>query len=376
MRNKTFIIIAAGLLVSCTSKKEEQKNTEEVVSDVVTLTVAQIKNSGIETGIPQERIMNSELKVNGLVDVPPQNIVSVSFPIGGYLKSTALLPGMHVGKGQVIAWMEDQALVQLQQDYLVTAAKLEFLRLEYERQKLLNENNVNADKVYQQAKAEYLSQKILLKGYSEKLRLVHINPETLTESTVSRTVPVYSPINGFVSKVNVNIGRYVNPSDVLFELINPADMHAALTVFEKDIPKIKPKQQVLVSFVDEPKVEYPCEVLLVTKNVSEDRTALVHCHFVNQPKKLLPGMFLNAKINVEGAMVTAVPEEAVVRYGSSEYVVEAKGNNNFGLIAVTTGVKSEGWVEITDAGKEFLTKNLVLKNPYPVLSALKNTTEE
>lgn len=87
-------------------------------------------------------------------------------------------------------------------------------------------------------------------------------------------------------------------------------------------------------------------------------------------------MFLNAKINVEGAMVTAVPEEAVVRYGSSEYVVEAKGNNNFGLIAVTTGVKSEGWVEITDAGKEFLTKNLVLKNPYPVLSALKNTTEE
>ncbi len=168
----------------------------------------------------------------------------------------------------------------------------------------------------------------------------------------------------------------MNPSDVLFELINPADMHAALTVFEKDIPKIKPKQQVLVSFVDEPKVEYPCEVLLVTKNVSEDRTALVHCHFVNQPKKLLPGMFLNAKINVEGAMVTAVPEEAVVRYGSSEYVVEAKGNNNFGLIAVTTGVKSEGWVEITDAGKEFLTKNLVLKNPYPVLSALKNTTEE
>lgn len=376
MRHTIYYIVVAGLFVSCSLKKQEPVTVEAPVSDVITLTAAQIKNAGIETGSPQEKTMNSELKVNGLVDVPPQNIVSVSFPIGGYLNSTSLLPGMHVAKGQVIAWMEDQAIVQLQQDYLVTAAKLEFLRQEYERQKMLNESNVNADKIYQQAKAEYFSQRILLKGFSEKLKLLHINPDRLTESSVSRSVPLYSPINGFVSKVNVNIGKYVTPSDVLFELINPSDMHAALTVFEKDIPKVKPKQSVLVSFVDDPLVEYPCEVLLVTKNVNEDRTALVHCHFVNQPKKLLPGMFLNAKINVQGSMVPAVPEEAVVRYGNSEYVAEAKGNGTFGLIAVETGIKSDGWVEIKGAGEEFLKKKLVLKNPYPVLSALKNTAEE
>lgn len=366
----------AGMIVSCSSKKQEPAAAEETLTDVVTLTAAQIKNAGIETGNPQQRVMNSELKVNGLVDVPPQNIVSVSFPIGGYLKSTNLLPGMQVAKGGVIAWMEDQAIVQLQQDYLITAAKLEYLRQEYERQKLLNENNVNADKVFQQAKADYFSQKILLKGYSEKLKLLHINPQKLTEATVSRSVPVYSPINGYVSKVNVNIGKYVTPSDVLFDLINPSDMHAALTVFEKDIPKVKPKQSVLVSFVDEPLAEYPCEVLLITKNVNEDRTALVHCHFINQPGKLLPGMFLNAKINVSDAMVLAVPEDAVVRYGDSEYVVEAKDNNNFGLIAVETGIKSEGWTEIKGAREEFIKKRIVLKNPYPVLSSLKNTAEE
>lgn len=376
MRHKLLIIVMAGMIVSCSSKKQEPAAAEETLTDVVTLTAAQIKNAGIETGNPQQRVMNSELKVNGLVDVPPQNIVSVSFPIGGYLKSTNLLPGMQVAKGGVIAWMEDQAIVQLQQDYLITAAKLEYLRQEYERQKLLNENNVNADKVFQQAKADYFSQKILLKGYSEKLKLLHINPQKLTEATVSRSVPVYSPINGYVSKVNVNIGKYVTPSDVLFDLINPSDMHAALTVFEKDIPKVKPKQSVLVSFVDEPLAEYPCEVLLITKNVNEDRTALVHCHFINQPGKLLPGMFLNAKINVSDAMVLAVPEDAVVRYGDSEYVVEAKDNNNFGLIAVETGIKSEGWTEIKGAREEFIKKRIVLKNPYPVLSSLKNTAEE
>lgn len=103
------------------------------------------------------------------------------------------------------------------------------------------------------------------KGLSERLRLININPDKLNEETISRSVPIYSPINGFVSAVNVNIGKYVNPSDILFELINPDDIHASLVVFEKDLPAVLPKQKVKVSFVEDPKTEYDCEVLLVTK---------------------------------------------------------------------------------------------------------------
>jgi len=324
----------------------------------------------------QKQLLNSELKVNGLVDVPPQNIVSVSFPLGGYLKTTRLLPGMHVNKGEIIGIMEDQSLVQLQQDYLVAVVRLQYLEKEFERQKLLNENNVNADKVYQQAQADYTSQKVLVKGYSEKLQLININPGKLTENNISRSVPVYSPINGFVSKVNVNIGKYVNPSDVLFELINPDDMHAALTVFEKDIAKVKPKQQVLVTFVDEPGTDYACEVLLVTKNVDENRSALVHCHFEKQPERLLPGMFLNARIKVSNAEALAVPEEAVVRFGNTQYVLEQTGKNTFSLVQVETGISENGMVEINSKMLDLSGKTIITKNPYPVLSAMKNTAEE
>jgi cobalt-zinc-cadmium efflux system membrane fusion protein len=38
-------------------------------------------------------------------------------------------------------------------------------------------------------------------------------------------------------KVNVNIGKYVTPSDILFEIVNPSDIHLALTVFEKILIK-------------------------------------------------------------------------------------------------------------------------------------------
>jgi cobalt-zinc-cadmium efflux system membrane fusion protein len=375
MRNIIVILLATSLF-ACSSKKKESAAKEEEPADKITLTDEQLKNTGVETGLVQKQLLNSELKVNGLVDVPPQNIVSVSFPMGGYLKTTRLLPGMHISKGEVIAVMEDQSLVQLQQDYLVAVARLQYLEKEFERQKLLNENNVNADKIYQQAQADYTSQKVLVKGYSEKLQLININPGKLTENNISRSVPVYSPINGFVSKVNVNIGKYVNPSDVLFELINPDDMHAALTVFEKDIAKVKPKQQVLVTFVDEPGTDYACEVLLVTKNVDENRSALVHCHFEKQPERLLPGMFLNARIKVSNAEALAVPEEAVVRFGNTQYVLELTGKNTFSLVQVETGISENGMVEINSKMVDLSGKTIITKNPYPVLSAMKNTAEE
>lgn len=370
-----IIFIMLSLVGACNAEKKTEEKTTALPENTVMLTPEQIASAGIETGLAQKRSLNSELKVNGLVDVPPQNIVSVSFPLGGYLKNTKLLPGVHVSKGEVIAVMEDPALIQLQQDYLVARARLQYNEKEFERQRMLNENKVNADKIYQQAEADFTAQKVLVKGYDEKLRLIGINPSRLSEQNISRSVAVYSPINGFVSKVNVNIGKYVNPSDVLFELINPDDIHAALTVFEKDLGKIQPRQKVMVTFVDDPATEYECEVLLVTKNVDDNRSALVHCHFEKQPRQLLPGMFLNARIRVSEAWVTAVPEEAVVRYGDGQFVLEETGKGIFQLQAVETGFRDHGWIEVT--GKNELEgKRIIVKNPYPVMAKLKNTSEE
>ncbi|MBI1342557.1 MAG: efflux RND transporter periplasmic adaptor subunit [Terrimonas sp.] len=373
---KLFFIIFIFLLSSCSPHQQETKEAIRDHSGIVTLTAEQVANAGIVTDSVSYRSMNTELHVNGVVDVPPQNIVSISFPLGGYLKSTELLPGMHVNKGQVIARVEDPALVQIQQDYLVAIARMQYLEQEYQRQKLLNEQEVSATKIFQQTRAEYATQKILVKGLSEKLRLISIRPESLHEENISRSVAVYSPISGFVSKVNVNIGKYVNPADVLFELINPDDLHATLTVFEKDLTAVHPRQKVKVSFVENPENEYECEVLLVTKNVDDNRSALVHCHFETQPKQLLPGMFLNARIMVKDATVLAVPEAAVVRYGASEYIFESLGGNKFKRIEVKTGMLQDGLIAIRQDNMDLEGKIIVVKNTYSILSQMMNIADE
>ncbi len=371
----TFIILII-FFTACSGPAAPVVEVTHEPPDHITLTEEQIQNAGIETGTIEKRNINSVLHVNGVADVPPQNIVSVSFPLGGYLKTMRLMPGMQVRKGETLAIIEDQAMIELQQDYLVNKARLEYAQQDFQRQEMLNKNNVSADKVYQESKATFTSLKITQSALEEKLKLIGIRPDLLTDQNISRSVPIQAPIHGFVSKVNVNIGKYVNPTDVLFELINPDDIHAALTVFEKDLANVKPGQKAMVTFADDPSTPYECSVLLVTKNIDDDRRALVHCHFGKRPQQLLPGMFLNASIQLSNHTVTAVPEDAVVRYGKDNYLLEATGSNSFSLLRVQTGNTTNGWLEVSADIPALEGKKIIVKNAYPVLSMMKNSGEE
>jgi len=373
---KIFLYITAiFLFASCSSKKETAaESTEAAAEDVVVMTDAQLKNAGIETGTVLPQAMNSTLKVNGMVDVPPQNIVSVSFPLGGYLRSTKLMPGMHVSRGEVIAVIEDQALIQLQQDYLVAVARLNFLQQEYERQKMLNENKVNADKVYQQAQADFTSQKVLVKGYSEKLQLIGINPARLTENTISRSVTVHSPINGFVSKVNVNIGMYVNPTDVMFKIVDTDHLHAEAQVFERDLTKLKVGQRVLINLTNET-VPRIAKVYLIGKEISSERTVRVHCHLEKEDSNLIPGMYFSALIELGDTPLNTVPENAVVSFEGKNYLFMSSQKNTFKMVEIKTGLTESGYTEIMVPEGFDLASSIVTNGTYGLISKLKNAEE-
>lgn len=377
---KNIILITAAIaLASCggANKPEEAKEQAKVSETTVTLTDAQLKNAALEVGKAQMREIQSVIKVSGKIDVPPQNMVSVSFPLGGYLKSTKLLPGMHINKGDVIAVMEDQQYIQLQQDYLTAKARQEYLEAEYQRQQELNKSKASSDKVYQQAMAEYKSNRILISSLRQKLQLIGINADKLSESNISKSVSVHSPIDGFVSAVDVNIGKYVTPSDVLFELVNPTDIHLALTVYEKDISKLYMGQKVLAFTNNNPDKKYPCEVILIGKDVSNERAVQVHCHFEAYDKTLVPGMYMNAELELQKENVLAVPEDAVVRYNNKQYIFVASGSKTYEMKEVVTGSTQNGYIAIADAkGIDLTNTNVVLKNAYTLLMKLKNAGEE
>ncbi|MEO6830999.1 MAG: efflux RND transporter periplasmic adaptor subunit, partial [Chitinophagaceae bacterium] len=362
---KNIIIIAIMLgLVSCGSKPKEavqQTNTPE--TNIVHLSKAQNANLKMSFAKPEKRQFSSTLELNGRIDVPPQNLVSISAVMGGYLKSTNMLPGMHVRKGEVLAIMEDQQFVQLQQDYLLTKSKLAYSQMEYARQKELNQSKATSDKVFQLAASERDNLQITLHGLAEKLRLLQINPATISSENISRTIKLYAPINGYVSKVNVNIGKYLSPTDVLFELVNPDDIHLALRVFEKDLGKLFIGQKLLAFNNSSPEKKYPCEIILIGKDFGTDHYTEVHCHFEKYDKSLLPGTFMNASIPVQSETAFVLPEHAIVRSEGKNYVFVQVGDGQFEMHEVQTGATNGGFVALKDADA-LAEKTVVVEGAY------------
>lgn len=355
--------------------KEEVASTDAVVENTVALSAAQLKNANISLGKIEKKSISSVLKVNGRIDVPPQNMISVSVPMGGYLKSTSLLPGMHLNRGEVIATMEDQQYIQLQQDYLTAKARLNFSASEYQRQKELNISKATSDKVFQQTETDYLTEKINVKSLAERLKLIGINPDKLDENTISKSIKIYSPIDGYVSKVNVNVGKFTQPSEVLFELINPADIHLALTIFERDLAKLSIGQKVFAYTNSQPEKRHECEIILIGKNLSEERSTEVHSHFEDYDKSLVPGMYMNADIEIQNNSAYALPEEAVVRFENNQYIFLADKEGEYIIQEVKTGSNENGFIEII-AGDKLIDKSIVLKGAYNLLMTMKNKVEE
>jgi len=375
MKNIIFLSLILSLAGCVGNKNADEALSAPENTNSVTLTDAQIKNAGIITGEVTRKEISTILKLNGIVDVPPQNMVSISAPLGGYLKSTTLLPGMHITKGDVIAVMEDQQYIQLQQDYLTAKARIGFLENEYHRQKDLNSSQASSDKVFQQAEADYRSQQVLMAALAEKLRLAGINVDQLNEKNISRSVNIYSPINGYVSKVDVNTGKYVSPTEVLFELVNPADIHLALKVFEKDLDKLFIGQKLVAYTNNDPGKKYPCEILLIGKDLTIERNTDVHCHFETYDKSLIPGTYMNAEIEVKKNDAYTLPEDAVVRFENKNYVFIKKRNTQFQMTEVNTGNTENGFIEILNA-ENFVSGELVIKGAYSILMSLKNKSEE
>lgn len=390
-----FLLFAAVSITSCNTETKDapaEENHEEEET-VVELTSAQIQNAGIKLGSIEEKQISGTIRVNGLLDVPPQQLVSISAPLGGFLKSTGLLQGSRVKKGQLIATIENLEFIQIQQDYLEAKGNFEFAKADYERQQTLAKQNVNSEKTLQQAKSNFTGWQAKYAGLREKLKVLNLNVSSIEGGNVRSTINLYSPIEGYVTEVNVNIGKFVNPTDVLFEIVDTEHLHAELIVFEKDVMKLKIGQKVRFTLANESK-ERLATVYLIGREISEDRTIRIHCHIDEEDKELLPGMYLNAVVEAGGALVPALPAEAIVEYQGKKYVfvttdethtnddsesekdATAREGQHFEIVEVQTGNSEFGFIEITSPGPLNKDSQIVIEGAYALLSTMKNSEEE
>jgi cobalt-zinc-cadmium efflux system membrane fusion protein len=194
----------------------------------------------------------------------------------------------------------------------------------------------------------------------------------------------------------VNIGKFVNPSDVLFEIVDTEHLHAELIVFEKDVLKIKIGQKVRFTLANETR-ERMATVYLIGREIREDRTVRIHCHIDTEDKELLPGMYLSALVETGGALVPALPNEAVISYQGRKYIfvlseeIHQEGqqdesasskveqpredSQHFSMVEIQTSNSELGYTEVT-VPDSVSNSQIVIKGAYSILSKMKNSEEE
>lgn len=406
IRNFLFFSIALAI-ASCGSKPDAEEKGEAVEehheeeSNTVELTENQFKNAGVELSTIERKQISGTIKVNGVLDVPPQQLVSISAPLGGFLKNTTLLEGSRVKKGEAIATLENLDFIQLQQDYMEAKSQLELTKADYERQQQLASENVNSNKSLQQSKTAFVTWQARYNGFVEKLKVLNINKTAVDQGDIKSTITIYSPISGYVTEVNVNIGKFVSPTDILFEIVDTEHLHAELIVFEKDVRKLRIGQKVRFTLANET-TERMATIYLIGREISNDRTIQIHCHIDKEDKELLPGMYLKAAVETGGAQVPALPDEAIIDFQGKKYIFlvtkvnheddvkkaekgsndelvqkhDSDNNTHFTMMEIQIGNSELGYTEVTLPENFDTQTQVVTKGAYSLLSKMKNSEEE
>ncbi len=362
------------MLVSRCTAPANPEHSVDKASDSLTLSDEQQKQAGIVTELLQYRSIPDYVEANGQLDVPPQSLITITAPLGGFVKRVPLLEGMRLKKGDLLAELEHPDYIQLQQDYLQAVSQLSWLKLEYQRQEELSRENITALKSLEKVRADYNAAQVQVQALAARLAMLNINPDKLTSEGLQPSVLLWSPIDGFVTRVQANLGEYVPAHRELFRIIDPTHLHAELFVFEKDLPRLRIGQKVVFNLLTDTITRY-ARIYLIGKELTSDRTVRIHCHLEKNYTELIPGLYIKGIVYTNEHRALAVPADALLYQGDENFLFIRRGKHLFQLIRVKTGKSADGYTEI-QSNELSEGVPVVVKGAYTLLSMLRNRGED
>lgn len=402
----TPLLIITLFLTACGSKKPEETalaaaKVPEHEADVLEFSSDQFHAVGMQLGNISNTNLSNYIKASGSIEVPPQQLISITSPYGGIIKTTSILEGKYIGQGEVVATIENPEFLQIQQDYLESSSQLSFLQQDLARQEELVKENIAARKSLQKASSEYNTMNARVEGLKAKLKMINVNPASVRSGNFTSRVNIYSPQGGYVTKVLANIGKFVGPNEVVADIANTSNMLVSINVFEKDIPKINIGQKIRFRAAGDT-VERLAVVTLMGKDIHENRTVEVQARISTPSSKLFPGMFVNAILEIGSISTPALPQQAVVQAGGKNYIFvleESLGQHKesaseptdkkdgapkkdeashyaFRRLEIGIGVSENGYTAVILPEKFDMQKKIVVKGAYDLLSKMINSAEE
>lgn len=365
------------------TKKNEAGDHEEHANEseeVVELTQEQMNTVGVQVGSLEQRNLKNVIRVNGVLKVVPQDRADVSSLVSGIVRRIFVTEGSRVARGQVVAYIENTDIVEMQKNYLTAIRQCQAARINYERQKGLSTYGAGVKKTLQQTYSEYEIAKVQMNGLAKQLRQLSVSPSQVAKGRITTQIPVYSPISGVVTTISAATGSYADMQKPLMLITNTDGIYCDLKVYEKDLYFVKPGQSVDLMLTNHPNVKLKGKVVRINQVFdSQTRAVSVSVRLLNRNGALLiPDMYVSGLIDVGRMNTPAVPNDAIATIENVPYIflmdktAEENGKKvyHFKKIKVVTGASELGYTQVTPLESVATDAKIVTANAFYLSSMI------
>ena len=291
----------------------------------------------------------------GTVIAAPQGRAVIQSPQAGKIVSLRVAPGQRVGKGQVVAVIEQQVDAGTQISIISQSnsvnAEYEAAKAQYER--LLGIADIAAKKDITEAKARYESAK-------KNKALFDANTGRNTGST--KAITLTSPVSGVVSTFNYAIGAVVSGGETLFEITNLDQVFVEAQVFATDAEKLKSATG-FTTISNADTLIYKLKMISTAQSVnSGNQSQKVVFEIINPKGQFKIGENVNVRMTGSNIIRQVVlPNEAITDVNGKPAIFIKDKAEQFSISFVVKGQSNDKFTVIskgTEDGERVVTANV------------------
>jgi Cu(I)/Ag(I) efflux system membrane fusion protein len=198
----------------------------------------------------------------------------------------------------------------------------------------------------------------------ERLKLWDI-PESEVErleksGKPTKTLTIYSPMSGVVTKKDIVMGHRLNEGDMPYEITDLARVWVLADAYESDLSRIRLGMRATLSLQAYPNRTFTGRVIFVDPILDpKTRTAKIRLEFANPKGEIKPEMFGEVTLQSEPREGLRIPADAVIDSGTRKVVFVALAEGKLQPREVRVGAASGDTLEVISglqAGEQVVTR--------------------
>lgn len=314
------------------------------------------------SGIKIFQIKKDELEVGlvatGVLEADPSKVTKITSRVTGKVLKIFVNLGDKVKKGDTLLLLDSVEialaranLAEEKSSLLSSMASLEVSKNNLQRIEELFKEGISSKRELEQAQAEYQSFKAGVEKCKTKLEIAKNVLELLKVGGASGKNLFYiaSPQDGIVTEWNISLGEAVEPSKPLLTIMGTNYLWAIISIYEKDLEKVKIGNPVKIVFTSFPGKSFLGQISNIGPILDpKTRTVKARVRIENPEGILRPEMFLRAFIVTSKKSAIFIPKEAVQRQDGEFVVYLALVQDKFAPRKIKLGVETEKYYEVLE----------------------------